>query len=81
VDFAFSKDRVTLARLNELGETVELAPRELAVALLCDGTTTLREADAFLQASGGGSGAARVLSRLEQANPTVPAMNEQNMLS
>jgi hypothetical protein len=81
VDFAFSNGRVTLARLNEFGETIDLAPRELAVALMCDGTTTIREADAFLQAGGGGLGAARVLSRLEQANLTVPAMNEQIMLS
>ncbi|HWO26748.1 MAG TPA: hypothetical protein VNO30_48800 [Kofleriaceae bacterium] len=78
VDFAFGEDRVTLARLNEFGETVEVTPRELAVTLLCDGTTTAREAEALLQAGDGAAAAPRVgqlLTRLEQASFTVPAMS------
>lgn len=79
VDFAFGEGRVTLARLNEFGESVELAPSELAVALLCDGTTTVREAEAVMQAGGaraaGGDHASKLLSRLEQASLTVPAMS------
>ncbi|HEY0479797.1 MAG TPA: hypothetical protein VGD37_19895 [Kofleriaceae bacterium] len=44
VDFFLGERSATLGRLNEFGDTVELSPSGLAVALLCDGATTVREA-------------------------------------
>lgn len=78
VDFVLGEDRVMLARLNEFGEAVELSPRELTLALLCDGVTTVREAEGLLRGAAGEAAApqiaSRILPRWEQANLTVPAM-------
>jgi hypothetical protein len=46
VDFAWHKDGVHLARLNEFGDALELTRDEFAVSLLFDGETTLIEAAA-----------------------------------
>jgi hypothetical protein len=44
VDFFFAERRVIMARLNEFDETLKMSPREFALTLLFDGTTTVREA-------------------------------------
>jgi hypothetical protein len=46
VDFSLGERTVTVARLNEFDAAIELSPREFAVALLFDGTTTARGAEA-----------------------------------
>ena len=69
VDFELSDEDVTLGRLNDFGETLRLSPHEFEIALLCDGTTTYREAEAFVRAKVGDRAeactAAEVMSRLE----------------
>ncbi|ABD89412.1 hypothetical protein [Rhodopseudomonas palustris] len=45
VDFFLVDGRVTVARLNEFGEALDVLPREFALVLLCDGTTTVHEAE------------------------------------
>jgi hypothetical protein len=81
VDFVLGEDRVMIARLNEFGDPLELRPRELALVLLCDGATSVRESEAFLCGSGddGVTPALRdhVLSRLAAAKlmidpPRIP---------
>jgi hypothetical protein len=69
VDFELSDEAVMVGRLNDFGETLRLSPHEFAIALLCDGTTTSREAEAFVRTKVGGHAgagvAAEVISRLE----------------
>ena len=48
VDFLLADEAVTVGRLNDFGETLRLSAREFALALFCDGTTTAREAEAFV---------------------------------
>lgn len=75
VDFVLGEDRVTIARLNEFGETLEMSPREFALTLLFDGATTAREAE--LAVYGPRRGAtrpgvvARLVSRVTQAGLCV----------
>lgn len=45
VDFRIIDGRVFMGRLNEVGEPVILWPHEFAVALLCDGVTTVTETE------------------------------------
>lgn len=51
VDFVQDDDRAYLARLNEFEEPLELSPAEFSLALMFDGTTTIREAQTRLQAA------------------------------
>ena len=77
VDFFLQDDRAMLGRLNEFGETIEVSARELAIALLFDGTTTAREAAALVGRSGDEDAATdavgRTLSRLTRAGFCFPA--------
>jgi hypothetical protein len=79
VDFALGADCVTLARLNEFGEAVEVSPREFSVTLLCDGMTTARESETFLQESGhdvpASPATSQLLSRLDAAKLVIPALS------
>lgn len=61
VDFRIIEGRVFMGRLNEVGEPVELSPPEFAVALLCDGVTTVTDAEPVKQ----------LLSNLERAGLSV----------
>lgn len=45
VDFFLAEGRVIIARLNEFDKTLKMSPREFALTLLFDGTTTAREAE------------------------------------
>lgn len=48
VDFFFADGRVKVARLNEFGEAIDVSPHEFALVLLCDGTTSVREAEMII---------------------------------
>ena len=48
VDFAFSDEQVAVGRLNGFGDALRLSAGEFELALLCDGTTTAREAESVL---------------------------------
>jgi hypothetical protein len=45
VDFVFSGGHVKVARLNDFGGSIDVLPDEFALVLLCDGATTVREAE------------------------------------
>jgi len=64
VDFFIAGRHVTAARLNEFDETLEMTPREFALALLFDGTTTAREAELLIYGSRRGKNSARTIERL-----------------
>jgi hypothetical protein len=78
VDFALGEDRATIARLNEFSEAVMMSPPEFAVALLCDGITTAREAESFIHEAGSDLTASprtiQLLSRLDRAGLTTSAI-------
>lgn len=75
VDFFLNDGRVTLARLNEFGETIEMSPREFALTLLFDGTTTAREAELVFDGNGRGrarpGAVERLLSRVARTGFSV----------
>jgi HEPN domain-containing protein len=85
VDFFLSGSRVTIARLNEFDETIEMSQREFAVALLFDGTTTASEA-AFI-VFGSRQGAAltdvidRLVSKIARAGLSVGPSNVEQSLT
>ena len=64
VDFFLEARRVTIARLNEFGETIELSPREFALTLLFDGETTASEAESIVSGSLRGKSGTVVTERL-----------------
>ncbi|HEX2269447.1 MAG TPA: hypothetical protein VHH35_07935 [Pyrinomonadaceae bacterium] len=76
VDFRIIEGRVFMGRLNEFGETVELSQREFALALLCDGSTTLPDAETAVFGTRSDGAARRtikrLLSNLKQAGLSVP---------
>lgn len=69
VDFKLMGDMVFLGRLNEFGAPAPLTPGEFALALLCDGDTTVREADAVFigEAAPGESPSRALVARLAAA--------------
>ena len=75
IDFAWRGCRVDVGRLNTFGGTLDISPRELALALLFDGKTTAAEAEALVFGSRamvrGAARATRLFQRLTQANFTV----------
>jgi hypothetical protein len=64
VDFFLADERVTVARLNEFSETLEMSAREFAVALLFDGTTTAREAEMAVYGPRSDEAESRVIDQL-----------------
>jgi len=65
VDFFMGDDRFFLARLNEFAEPIEVSPREIRLALLFDGKTTVREAQKI------GAGVDKLVTRIGRAGLTV----------
>ena len=72
VDFMLGNEDVMVGRLNDFGETLRLSPREFALALFWDGTTTAREAEAVVSGCYSGetgmSVADDLMSRIRAAN-------------
>lgn len=64
VDFLLADGRVTVARLNEFGETVSMSMHEFALCLLFDGTTTAREAEFVVYGSHGDGAVTSIINRL-----------------
>ena len=68
VDFLLADDRVTVGRLNSFGNTLTLSVEEFEIALLCNGVTTLAEAEAVVAAGEEGTLAADdIVARLAAA--------------
>lgn len=75
VDFFAADGKVTIGRLNEFGQTLELSPQEFEVTLLFDGMTTAGEANsAIYGASDEAEPVAihRLVERIARANLSVP---------
>jgi hypothetical protein len=51
IDFLVTNGYVTVARLNAFSKELKLSPRDFALTLLFDGTTTAREAYQFVLGS------------------------------
>jgi hypothetical protein len=64
VDFFLGEDRVTIARLNEFDETVDISQREFDLILLFDGTTTGREAEHVINGARRGKVGSNVVDEL-----------------
>jgi hypothetical protein len=80
VDFLVRDGRVTVARLNEFNEALEMSEREFALMLLFDGTTTAREAEfAFYGCHGDGvepGGVDRLISLAARAGLSISPNSE-----
>jgi hypothetical protein len=69
VDFCLTETGVAVARLNELGETLQMSFKDFTLMLLFDSTTTAREAAIFIDGAAGGAGSEgidRVTSQVEK---------------
>jgi|SRR6185503_14782761 len=64
VDFLLAEEKVTIARLNEFGVSLELSPREFALILLFDGITTRREAELIAYGTHRGKAPSDVIDHL-----------------
>jgi hypothetical protein len=64
VDFFLAERRVIVARLNEFDETLKMSPREFALTLLFDGTTTVREAKLIANGHRRGKARSSIIERL-----------------
>ena len=64
VDFFLADGRVTIARLNEFAAPLNISPREFALTLLFDGTTTVREAELVAVGARRGKSQSSVIDRL-----------------
>lgn len=75
VDFFLADERVTVARLNEFDEKIEMSLRDFTLALLFDGTTTAREAEQIIYGSrrskARSEAVAQLISRMASAGFSV----------
>lgn len=85
IDYVLCDGAVAIGRLNDFGQTLTMTPREFALCLLFDGTTTAREAERAVYGDEGGDAGAgpadQLAARLAVANMSVEARGKEQAIS